>query len=968
MEEGQSAALQGTMFVGALLSITADVRIALAVRQAAVLRLKNLIVYNDSSAFACSSNITAASLDDLMKKRPDKFDLRVSLNDRAFLRENLLRAIAVQPENKLRVQLLEVFYILTRADLNENGSDPWIGRVLQQILNVIQNNNGDFVELLGVIAALRKIYTRFQYADSENSNALRQISEQIIPVVVGVLESILTQISPESHHFENAILTCKEIIKILLIEMRLDISPYLQNRQVFTRLQKCFTMVAGFVDWNQKYGAVMLKAQKWIGRLSVRLIYRYCNPKNPDYKEFGSFYINELAPSLVEAYLNIVKHTCINGGAHFGTMVVQHFAFDYLKFAVSFSNLYSIMKSQLNSFLYDAIFRCFTMTSDEVQAYLEDPVTYIADTVDPELSELGYYDPRSAASNLLNELLRIRTRDTLEPVLQSMFGILQSREANELQRDAAMRIIGNSSELLLSNEQLQETILNLVHSVVLGNSPESSMFFNANPILRSRACWFIARFNELDFPVEVINGCMQCLIHCLTQDSDLVARFEAANAIPLMIKDQRDAMKQACRDSIGTLLGGYFALIQHVGNDEVVTALDRFVHEFDDEIGPYAVPLIKNLIDLFNTTMAKEDGVEEMELCMVMNSVHTINTTIYSVCEVPEIFDQVEPMLAGLIQAGLSGKGMDILEDVLDIISCCVFYNPNGVSEVMWPVLSMLTEAYFSFAGDCLPNMIPAFESYIARNPEIFLARGGHLSILSIVKHILIEHDNRSSQIKFACKILQTMVVFCKDQAAFVAEHLNAIFEMCAGRLLCMGEDVEVKVQTKIEVATVLSLVGLVDGSKFIGASDQLIEMWLFFSTQPTATTRQKKAFVLGGCEVMKSMGRVNNILAEACAGVAGSLETARKEEAAFEEHLFVGSVVSDFGNGQSKFLDIPEGEDFLGDEEDDELLKFEHFLRGVEGQGTYHLEETEAEIESPLDTVDAVEYFQQTMHLFTSH
>jgi len=119
---------------------------------------------------------------------------------------------------------------------------------------------------------------------------------------------------------------------------------------------------------------------------------------------------------------------------------------------------------------------------------------------------------------------------------------------------------------------------------------------------------------------------------------------------------------------------------------------------------------------------------------------------------------------------------------------------------------------------------------------------------------------------------------------------------------------------------------------------------------------------------ILCAKGRLNNVLAEACASVVQSIEVSNNQQFSFEEQLF-NAVVTDMGKGQSKFLDIPEGEDFLGEDDDDEFLKFEHYLKGVEGQDVSHLEtELESEIESPLDNIDVTEYFHQTIQLFNTY
>jgi hypothetical protein len=355
-------------------------------------------------------------------------------------------------------------------------------------------------------------------------------------------------------------------------------------------------------------------------------------------------------------------------------------------------------------------------------------------------------------------------------------------------------------------------------------------------------------------------------------------------------------------------------LIDELGNEDIVCSLERVVQEFDREIGPYALQLIQMLMSVFNKVMSKENS-EDAELCAGMQAIRTIATVLYSLSEVPELIPQVEPILTGLIDLGLSPQGLEVIEDVLEIISCCISENPNGISETMWPVLPKMVHAFLDHAGDCLSNMLGPFEIYITRDPAGFVQRSGLSFAYSIAEHILVRSDHRSTDIKYACKILEYVLLFCQG---LPVEFVSSISEMITSKLSSVSDIPQVSMGSKLALAHTLSCLILIDSGRFLSMPVQLLDDWTTYSREQSSN-RSRKYFVLAASQILQH--HKSSVLMSACESILSELERDSYREGAVE------GILCEEEGSSSKFLDIPSDQDFCGEEDDAGLAEYLRYV-----------------------------------------
>ena len=148
-----------------------------------------------------------------------------------------------------------------------------------------------------------------------------------------------------------------------------------------------------------------------------------------------------------------------------------------------------------------------------------------------------------------------------------------------------------------------------------------------NPFMRARACWLYGclhgALNNEDHLRHVLNSIYANLTH-----SDLPVRVEAALALNDLLEHQEAI--DFLRPGLEVLLKTYLKIMDDIDFDELVTALQRLVDVYHDEIAPYAVSLCTKLSEAYVRLISiKGTGEEEdNETCLTADGLMTAITRI----------------------------------------------------------------------------------------------------------------------------------------------------------------------------------------------------------------------------------------------------------------------------------------------------------------------------------------------------
>jgi importin-7 len=172
------------------------------------------------------------------------------------------------------------------------------------------------------------------------------------------------------------------------------------------------------------------------------------------------------------------------------------------------------------------------------------------------------------------------------------------------------------------------------------------------------------------------------------------------------------------------LLTEYFRIMNEIGNDEVVSALQVLLDKFGDHIEPHAVALVKELSNAFSQyCSAGEDEDDDDAALAAAQCLECIATVLKGVCSKESMLATLEPLLLPLVLRilGNDGNFIEYLECALDILTFLTYFQ-STLSMELWQAFPLIYVAFDQWAYDYLSMMVPCLQSYISKAPDVFLA------------------------------------------------------------------------------------------------------------------------------------------------------------------------------------------------------------------------------------------------------
>jgi hypothetical protein len=306
-----------------------------------------------------------------------------------------------------------------------------------------------------------------------------------------------------------------------------------------------------------------------------------------------------------------------------------------------------------------------------------------------------------------------------------------------------------------------------------------------NPIgfLRCRACWIVQRFSTIEWSDD--GSRLATLIELVLQrlsDPDLPVQIEASKALRYLI--EKDDSEQILLPVLPQIFNEYFRIINEIGNDEVVSALQIIIEKFGDYIEPHAVVLVSHLSNAF--TIYCNSGEEDDDAAMAAaRCLECISTVLKGMCDRPELYKGLEPQLVPLIMKILGNDGdyIEYLENGLDILTFLTYF-PNEISPCLWQIFPLIYFAFDQWAFDYLNLMVSPLENYIGKAPHQFLA--GKVTnddsstsyidlIFNMVAKTVAEERASESEIRKALSLYMSILLNCRGSVDNYLSTINDI-------------------------------------------------------------------------------------------------------------------------------------------------------------------------------------------------
>jgi hypothetical protein len=752
------------------------------------------------------------------KKKPALLDD----DDKGKIRPGLVTALLDEPEKSLRDLLAETLHTIVIHDFPQNWPD-----LIPALLTTIQQGANDATQALRVhnaLLALRKVCKRYEYKSKEQRGPLNEIVMQSFPLLLPLAQRLSV---PEEHSLEAAMML-KQILKIFWSSTQFylpggdgkDPSPALSNPESMqpwldvlqlTLVKPLPEASTGLEPRNQpttveeRNAWPWWKVKKWAVQIMSRLFSRYGIPSyaEADAKEFAKFFSQNVATQFLGPVCETLN---LRPSGQFCTDRVVHLCLTYVDLAVELSSTYKLLKPHLDFLLYQVCFPTMCLTQEDIENFENDPHEFVHRQNSP-LAD--FYDPRMSAITLVTDLVKHRGQDVTQNLLGRMTEILQRYGAappeskNHIEKDGALLTFGSLSKFLLAKEKYANEIEGLLATSVFPdfNSPIA--------FLRYRACWMVQQFSTVTWTDDGTN--LRTLLQLTLQrlsDPALPVQIEASKALRFLI--EAEGAEDTLLPVLPQLLSEYFRIMNEIGNDEVVSALQVLLDKFGDHIEPHAVQLVTQLSNAFSQyCSAGEDDDDDDAAMAAAQCLECIATVLKGICDKPSLITTLEPLLIPLVLKimGNDGEYIEYLECGLDILTFLTYF-PDQISAELWQAFPLIYVAFDQWAYDYLNMMVPCLQSYIAKAPDVFLAGKAHLPqgvysyidlIISMVAKTVTNDRASESECRYALSLFMSILHNCPGKIDICVPLMN---EIALGKL---GQQVNAEIPlTRVAIYQVL--------------------------------------------------------------------------------------------------------------------------------------------------------------------
>eukprot|EP00548_Thalassiothrix_antarctica_P003614 CAMPEP_0194146922 /NCGR_PEP_ID=MMETSP0152-20130528/22408_1 /TAXON_ID=1049557 /ORGANISM="Thalassiothrix antarctica, Strain L6-D1" /LENGTH=1062 /DNA_ID=CAMNT_0038847579 /DNA_START=36 /DNA_END=3224 /DNA_ORIENTATION=- len=778
-----------------LLQVAAEKQVQYEVRQAAAIQLKNVC---RECWIERVSVMGYSQADGSESQKPPV----LAEEDKDAVRITLVEALMAEHEKSVRDLLAETLHSIAIHDFPEKWPS-----LIPTLLNTISLNSDPSKALAvhNALLALRKVCKRYEYKSKEQRGPLNEIVIKSFPLLLPLAQRLS---DPSCNSLEGAMML-KQIMKIFWSSTQFYLpggdgktpSPALSNPDA---LKPWFDILCSALSKPLPEASTGLpprdqptsiedrnawpwwKVKKWAVQIMSRLFSRYGIPQyaEEEVKDFAKHFSQNVATQMLQPVCETLN---LRPSGQFCTDRVVHLCLTYVDLAIDLAPTYKMLKPHMDFLLYKVCFPTMCLTPEDIATFENDPHEFVHRQSSPLVD---FYDPRMAAITVVADLVTHRGQDVTQPLLTFMTEILQrynsaqDSEKNHIEKDGALLTFGSLAKYLLSKKKYVGELEGLLVTSVFPD------FTSPVGFLRYRACWMVQQFSSVRWSDDGTNqrNLIQNVLQCL-RDPALPVQIEASKALRFLIES--DGAEQTLLPVLPHLLTEYFRIMNEIGNDEVVAALQVIIDKFGDHIEPHAQALVAQLSNAFDQYCnAGEDDDDDDAAMAAAQCLECIATVLKGICEKPELYKSLEPQLIPLVLKILGNDGdyIEYLECALDILTFLTYF-PEEITPTLWQAFPLIYVAFDQWAYDYLSLMVPPLQAFIAKDPAAFLQGSAVLPegtvtyadlIFAIVAKTVSNDRSSESECRQALSLFLSILHSCHG---LVDSYLPMINEISLGKL-----------------------------------------------------------------------------------------------------------------------------------------------------------------------------------------
>lgn len=217
--------------------------------------------------------------------------------------------------------------------------------------------------------------------------------------------------------------------------------------------------------------------------------------------------------------------------------------------------------------------------------------------------------------------------------------------------------------------------------------------------------------------MQIVTGMLDCMF-----DQELPVSVESTKTIRFVVQyPHSNTVLEVIQPRLPQILECFLNLMDEIGSDEVVVALEQTIDKFGDQIGPFSLQLVAKFVDFFQQFTT--EGEDDDDACLAaVSCLDAINTILVSVHNHPELYPLMVPALAPIIEKVLTDFDyVEYMESALEIFSslayCC-----HKIPPQLWALFPCIFTSFDDFAADYLSNFSHVIDNFVGRDVDTFIA------------------------------------------------------------------------------------------------------------------------------------------------------------------------------------------------------------------------------------------------------
>ena len=683
---------------------------------------------------------------------------------RVELRANILNALVYTPK-AIRSQLELVFASVVKMDYPEGM--PTLEDDIQTLLAA------DEAEVVyGAVRALAVLAETFEYRRGERREPFNALVERFFPLLATLFGSIVDVDTLESAAMQ------KVILHTYWCSFQIRQPPCLRTEESITTWMGLFAQVLGKIippgvaaehhsDINQ---FPWYENQKQTMAIINRLLHRYGQPEMVPEEEglpFAEYFRNQIAPSVVELILQVFS-SWIDGERDIAPLVLREY-YTFLEAAVRHSVTFGALKENLQIVYTECVFPTLCISDEDLEEWEDDPRFYVKRS--HNVFE-DFISPVTAAAGFLVELAKVRPQWGIPLVTQYASHVFDEFDADpsDMERaraktGALLSLAAVAPKIITLNEYKADLEALMLNTIL--NDLSSPYNF-----LRLRAAYTAGKYWDMEFSSPEVHQNILTRVFSATEDEDLAVRITAGLALQKLI--QRSDCDEYVVPLLDEILRTMLSLMGEIDSDQLVSALETIILRFGAAVVPLAVPIAESLAVLLERSLAEEKAAQDEEDLEAifggdapglasLNCMRALASLITTLRYYDELYPQLEEVLRDTLVRLTSPEGIDLLEEVMDLVSIFVTYSERP-SVFAFEMLGRFIQAHFQWAFDYTRELLPPLCNIAMKAPEalVGIEDGIYISRLMEMYEKLLLADVAEYDSQYGCRIAWVLLLTCE--------------------------------------------------------------------------------------------------------------------------------------------------------------------------------------------------------------